>query len=130
MSIAALNALVLTLTEEKSSMEYQRFLIDNRRTILSSRSADIQTDRNIAYTNYLNNLNGQDDDDSTSVEAYNDAAFQVEFDEAQARLDAIDKQLQTERTNLDTKIEEVTTSLENVQKQLNKNTESEFKGIQ
>ena len=130
MSIAALNALVLTLTEEKSAMEFQRMLIDNRRTVLSSYRSDIQTDRNVMYTNYLNLLKDQDEDDKTSVDAFNTEAFMSDFTAAEARLDAIDKQLQMERTNLDTKIEAVTTSLENVQKQLNKNEESEFKGIQ
>ncbi len=130
MSIASLNALVLTLTEEKSSLEFQRMLLDTRRTILSSRGADIQTDRNAALTSYYKKLQQDKDDGSTSVEAFNDMMFQVEFDEAQARLDAIDKQMQMERTNLDTKLEAITTSLENVQKQLNKNEETEFKGIQ
>lgn len=127
MSIASLNALVLTLTEEKAALEFQRMLIDNRRTILASERSDLYSDRNAMLTSLIHN---NKDEDTTSVEAMNDMMFQVEFDEAQARLDAIDKQMQMERTNLDTKLEAITTSLENVQKQLNKNTESEFKGMQ
>lgn len=129
MTIAALNALVLTLTEEKGTLEFQRTVIDARRQILTQRSAELSAQLQDKYLEEMKDWK-DDEEANTSVMKFNMQEFQVEFDAAQARIDAEDQMLQMERTNNDTKLEAISTSLENVQKQLTKNEESEMKGMQ
>lgn len=126
MAIASLNALVLTLTEEKASLEFLRTVIDARRQVLTQRSAELSAQYQDKMLEEMRDWK-DDEEANTSVMKFNMQQFQVEFDAAQARVDAEDQMMQMERTNLDTKLEAISTSLENVQKQLTKNTESEFK---
>ena len=125
MSIAALNASVLTLTEEKGLLEFTRTRYDNRRQILASEKSELYSQLLSAYSK---NQWLKDQDDP--VETFNMSEFQNQYDAQVARLDAQDKVIEMERANISTKIEAITTSLENVQKQLSKNVENESKGIQ
>ena len=122
MSIAPLNALVLTLTEEKAILEFTRMVLDSRRQTLAFQKAEISTQMQAAWSRYM-----CDPDESTSVEKFNWDQFQVEFAAAQAKLDAQDKILEMQRVNNDTKLEDISTALEGADKQKNKNIESEMK---
>ena len=130
MAIAALNALSLMLTEEKASLETQRMIIDNRRQTIALQTADMSTEYMLmAQKNLLQDDSDEGNVDIDGVDTFNWDAFKTEYETAQAKLDAQDKFLEMERTNIDTKIEAITTTLESADKRLQKNIEADMKGI-
>lgn len=130
MAIAALNASVQALVQEKATLEFNRMVLDARRQTLAFQKSELSSQYQAKMAlKYLNKKDADDDDTNTSVETFNWQEFQAEYDAACDKLNAQDKIMEMERTNLDTKIEAVTTSLESVEKQLGKNVEADMKGI-
>ncbi|MCR4881293.1 MAG: hypothetical protein K6A44_05000 [bacterium] len=130
MAIAALNALVQALVQEKAQLEFNRTVIDARRQTLAFQKSELSSQYQAKLAlKYLDTKDADGDGTNTSVETFNWKEFQAQFDVAQDKLNAQDKIMEMERTNLDTKIEAITTSLESAEKQLGKNVESDMKGM-
>lgn len=128
MAIASVNALVMQLTEEKSILEQQRTVIDERRQTLALHQAYM-------YEEYSQKLMQQSAKESAKEEEalvdddIDEEDFLQQYQAAVAQLDNQDKFLEMERTNLQTKLDAVTASLESAEKRLNKNIESEMKSL-
>lgn len=137
MSIASVNGLVLSLTEEKSMLEEQRMVIDQRRQTLAFHSAylyDEYSQKLQQKNNETVSVTNKDGDEAEaeveteiSEQEWND--FFAEYQIATAKLDNQDKFMEMERNNIQTKLDAITTSLESAEKRLNKNIESEMKSF-
>ena len=124
MSIASVNGLVLSLTEEKSMLEEQRMVIDQRRQTLAFHSAYLYDE----YSQKLQQKNTEAEvETEISEQEWND--FFAEYQIATSKLDNQDKFMEMERNNIQTKLDAITTSLESAEKRLNKNIESEMKSF-
>ena len=119
MAIASVNAHVLSLIEEKGTLEYQRTVIDTRRQTLTLHSAFLYEELRAVYAK-------QDEEGEDAIDEEN---FKNELDAAIAEVDNQDKMLEMEKTNLQTKLDSLTTSLESAEKRLNKNIETDMKGM-
>lgn len=132
MSIAPMNAIVLSLTEEKSSYETQRTIIDGRRQLLMSQAATVYSDLTAVYAKLVNSTDADEDVEITendSTEAFDLEAFRAELENQQKLIQNQDKALENQRANISTKIDAITTQLESAQKILTKNVESEMKSL-
>ena len=127
MSIAPVNCLVLQLLDEKAELEMQRMVIDARRQTLAYQSGHLYEEYSVKLAErnlYCN------DDESSEVDSVGELQwkeFKVEYEAATARLDSQDKALEMQRTNIQTKIDAITTEVEGAQKTLQKNVENEMK---
>ena len=129
MSIASVNCLVLTLTEEKSILETQRIFIDSRRQTLATQGSTLYTE----YTDMLAKRYMDEEDGETNendrIDEFNWDEFKAQYEAAQDQLDKQDQAMERERTQITTKIDVITTELEGAQKILTKNIETELKGL-
>jgi len=119
MSIAAINSLIVALIGEKGSLEFQRTVIDQRRQTLALHSAFL-------YEELSAELLKQDEEGEDAID---DDSFMKEYNAATAQIENQDKFLEMQRTNLQTKLDAITTSLESAEKRLNKNIENDMKGM-
>ena len=126
MSVASVNAIVLSLTEEKSMVETEIMFIDQRREMLARETSAMCNDYQAKLAKSIS-IKGEDPEDE--VESFNDEDFQIEFAAAQARLENQDKSLLIQKENLETKVNAIKTQLEGSEKQLQKNIEKEFKAV-
>ena len=137
MSIASVNGLVLSLTEEKSMLEEQRMVIDQRRQTLAFHSAYLYDEysqklqqkntETVSVTNKDGDEAEAEVETEISEQEWND--FFAEYQIATSKLDNQDKFMEMERNNIQTKLDAITTSLESAEKRLNKNIESEMKSF-
>ena len=132
MSIAAINSMVLALTLEKSQLEAQRMILDQRRQTLTLHSGEIQSDYQAklsAKAIALGELDPKDEDDKVIIDSIDQdwEIFKAEYNVQSALIESQDKVMEMERANLQTKLEAITTSLESQEKRLSKNVESEMK---
>ncbi len=130
MSVAPINCIALQLTEEKSILEEQRIYIDNRRELIAMKVSENST----WFTSQLSKILSRDSADATVTDdeeelEFDEAKFRAEYDAMSANLNAQDKALEIQRTNLNTRLDAITTQIESVEKRLNKNVENEFKGL-
>ncbi len=132
MSIAAINSMVLALTLEKSQLEAQRMIIDQRRETLTLHTGELQSDYQAKLSAKTLAMGELDKDDPNYESDYQDIdddweVFKAEYNVQSALLESQDKLMEMERANLQTKLEAITTSLESQEKRLSKNVESEMK---
>ena len=130
MAIAAINACVLSIESRISDIELDMMLIDQTRQYLNLQMTDLQTQYSTQYAQKQLNL-AEDDltNDQQKALDFDWESFKMEYAAATGRIQAHDKTLEMERTNLQTQKEELSTALESQEKRLQKNIEADMKGF-
>lgn len=125
MSFAVSTGRSLTLTARCSDLEYQIMLITNRQQQLAVRTQAIAE----KYSNQLSSTSstattaGTTTEDNTTID---DSSFTAAYEAQMYALNAQDKQMDLERTNLETQYKAVTTEMESVDKVIDKDVKRSF----
>ncbi len=133
--IAAIQAMIETDTDLKSSIEYQISVIDTRRMVLARKASEASATHCYLLSCYSNYENKKDSGIETTKKederwgAFDEEQFELEYELLNTEIDCQDKALESQKTTLQTQLSAVTTRLESNQKQLNQNIEKDYNYI-
>ena len=131
MAVAANQARLLSLTSGKSDLEYKMMLLSSQMIVLSSQSAQLQTERSTEMNQLIAQLTSQTSGDTSVDLDISDLKNQVgaKFDAQIAMLEKAQEQLDLQMGQYETQHQAVSEEQQNLEKTLDSNIKIDFKGV-